>query len=309
MNIPVTNALHETANGSAKILDGALAAQAVIHELSEKIAKYVNSGKRKPALTVVLVGDNPASEVYVKNKILTCKEIGIESQLRRYDKNASKEEILAGLHELNRDATIDGILVQLPLPAHLPTGEILDSIAPDKDVDGLHPYNLGLLFAGVPGLQPCTPKGIIALLHFYHIPIKGKNVVVIGRSNLVGKPVAGLLLQQDATVTICHSRTENLSAICRQADILVVAAGKQEMVGKDWVKPGACVVDVGIHRLKDNSNEGQSKSKAKIVGDVLFDEVKPIAGYITPVPGGVGKMTVAMLMVNTIFAYEQHIAM
>lgn len=175
----------------------------------------------------------------------------------------------------------------------------MDHIKPDKDVDGLHPYNLGLLFAGVTGLQPCTPKGVIALLQHYQIPIKGKNVIVIGRSNLVGKPVASLLLQQDATVTICHSRTENLSTICRQADILVVAAGKQEMVTAEWIKPGACVIDVGIHRT-DNS---------KLVGDVNFDDVKKVASYITPVPGGVGKMTVAMLMANTVQAYEKHMEM
>jgi len=308
MNVSSHTALPDTAqSGSAKILDGALAAKAVNQELAQKIATYISSGKRKPALAVVLVGENPASEVYVKNKILTCKELGIESHLKRFSKDASKEEIIAGLKELNDDATIDGILLQLPLPGQLPTNEILDSIAPDKDVDGLHPYNLGLLFSGVPGLQPCTPKGIIVLLQYYQIPIKGKNVVVIGRSNLVGKPVAGLLLQQDATVTICHSRTENLAGICKQADILVVAAGKQEMVGKDWVKPGACVVDVGIHRLKESTSQPDGKAKSKIVGDVCFDEVKSIAGHITPVPGGVGKMTVAMLMVNTIFAYEQHI--
>ena len=261
------------------------------------------AGKRQPALAVILVGENPASEVYVKNKILTCKEMGIESHLRRYPKDSDKTQIIAALQELNNDATIDGILVQLPLPSHLPTEEILENIIPHKDVDGLHPYNLGLLFAGVSGLQPCTPKGIIALQQYYKIPIKGKNVVVVGRSNLVGKPVAGLLLQQDATVTICHSRTQSLPDICRQADILVVAAGKQEMVRGDWIKPGACVVDVGIHRQKE------SNGKSKIVGDVCFDEAKLIAEYITPVPGGVGKMTVAMLMANTILAYERHLGL
>jgi len=308
MTIPGKTAVHNITNSeSAKILDGVVAAKAVNHELAERIAKYIRSGKRKPALAVVLVGENPASEVYVKNKILTCKEIGIESHLKRFSKDADKEQIIAGLKELNNDDTVDGILVQLPLPAHLPTGEVLDNIAPHKDVDGLHPYNVGLLFSGIPGLQPCTPKGIIALLKHYQIPIKGKTVVVIGRSNLVGKPVAGLLLQEDATVTICHSRTENLPAVCRQADILVVAAGKQEMVGSDWIKPGACIVDVGIHRLKDNSSQADNKTKSKIVGDVCFEEVKAIAGYISPVPGGVGKMTVAMLMANTVFAYEQHI--
>ncbi len=288
---------------NSKILDGAQAAKSLNKDLSKKIEKYIAAGKRKPALAVILIGDDPASEVYVKNKILTCKEIGIESLLKRYPKDADKTQIIAGLKELNEDDTIDGILVQLPFPAHLPTNEILEHILPHKDVDGLHPYNLGLLFAGIPGPQPCTPKGIMELLRYYQIPIKGKNVVVVGRSNLVGKPVAGLLLQQDATVTICHSRTENLPQVCRQADILVVAVGKQEMVRGDWVKPGACVVDVGIHRQKD------SNGKSKIFGDVCFDEVKQIAAYITPVPGGVGKMTIAMLMANTLLAYEQHLGM
>ncbi len=284
---------------SAAILDGAIAAKAVTDNLKEKISGYIAAGKRAPALAVILIGTDPASEVYVKNKIATCKKIGIESHLKRYDSNADKQEIINSIKELNNNDTIDGILVQLPLPGHLPTNEILDIIAPHKDVDGLHPYNLGLLFAGTAGLQPCTPKGIINLLQFYDIPIKGKTAVVVGRSNLVGKPVAGLLLQQNATVTICHSRTENLPNICRQADILVVAAGKPEMVRGDWIKPKACVVDVGIHRSGDS----------KLVGDVCFDEAKKIASYITPVPGGVGKMTVAMLMANTVLAYEKHIEM
>ena len=296
---PNASSCSTNTNNSATILDGAVAAKSVIDELKEKISGYLKSGKRPPALAVVLVGNDPASEVYVKNKIATCKKIGIESHFKRYAIDTNKNEIINSIKELNADDTIDGILVQLPLPPHLPTNEVLDIITPDKDVDGLHPYNLGLLFAGVSGLQPCTPKGIINLLQFYHIPIKGKHAVVVGRSNLVGKPVAGLLLQQDATVTICHSRTENLPSVCRQADILIVAAGKQEMVRGDWIKSGACVIDVGIHR----------PNEAKIVGDVCFDEVKAVASYITPVPGGVGKMTVAMLMANTVLAYEKHIEM
>jgi methylenetetrahydrofolate dehydrogenase (NADP+) / methenyltetrahydrofolate cyclohydrolase len=294
-----TSSLSPNTSNTAKILDGGLAAKAVIEGLHEKIKGYLDSGKRPPALAVILVGNDPASEVYVKNKIATCKKIGIESQLRRYSSDASRDEIVNCIEEFNADDTIDGILLQLPLPSHLPTNEILDIISPHKDVDGLHPYNLGLLFAGVEGLQPCTPKGIINLLQFYQIPIKGKYAVVVGRSNLVGKPVAGLLLKQHATVTICHSRTENLPDICRQADILVVAAGKPEMVRTKWIKPGACVIDVGIHRTGD----------AKLVGDVCFDEAKAIASYITPVPGGVGKMTVAMLMDNTVSAYKKHIEM
>ncbi len=289
--------LEASTSHAAKILDGALAAKAVIENLHEKIKSYTGSGRRPPALAVILVGHDPASEVYVKNKIATCKKIGIESRLSRYDSDVTTGELVKCIKELNGDDTVDGILLQLPLPPHLPTNEILDNISPCKDVDGLHPYNLGLLFAGVAGMQPCTPKGIINLLQFYGIPFKGKHAVVVGRSNLVGKPIAALLLQQNATVTICHSRTEDLPNICRQADILVVAAGKQEMVRTNWIKPGACVIDVGIHRC-DGS---------KIVGDVCFDEAKSLASYITPVPGGVGKMTVAMLMDNTVLAYEKHI--
>jgi len=286
---------------SAIILEGAPVAKLVIDGLSEKIRKYTASGKRKPALAVLLIGNDPASEVYVKTKIRACTEVGIESHLKRFGSNVDKFKIIAELEALNEDDTIDGILVQLPLPVQIPSEEILRNIAPDKDVDGLHLYNLALLFAGRPGFQPCTPKGIMALLAHYHIPISGKHAVVIGRSNLVGKPVAALLLQQNATVTICHSKTNNLPALCKEADILVVAAGQKQLVDKSWVKPGACIIDVGIHR--QNNSEG----KAQLVGDVLFDEVKSIAGYITPVPGGVGKMTVAMLMANTILAYEQHL--
>ncbi len=283
------------------ILEGAPVAKSILDQLATKIKNYIAKGKRQPSLAVMLIGDDPASEVYVKNKVLACEAIGIKSCLKRYSQDVGTNEVLAGLAELNGDDTIDGILIQLPLPSQLPTDDILGGIEPSKDVDGLHPYNLGLLFAGRNGLQPCTPKGIIALLKHYQIPIQGKAAVVIGRSNLVGKPVAALLLHENATVTICHSRTNNLQAISKEADILIVAAGKPEMIDKNWVKPGACVIDVGIHR------QLQTEGKAKIVGDVLFDQVKSVAGYITPVPGGVGKMTVAMLMANTVFAYEQHL--
>jgi len=283
------------------ILEGAPTAKSIIEDLSIKIKEYTAAGKRKPALAVFLVGNDHASEVYIKNKIRACGDVGIKSQLQHYANNTDQFQIMKALAKLNGDDTIDGILVQLPLPSHLSTEEILNAIAPDKDVDGLHPYNLGLLFAGRKGLQPCTPKGIMALLADYKIPIAGKHAVVIGRSNLVGKPIAALLLQQNATVTICHSKTNNLPAICKEADILVVAVGQKQLVDKNWIKPGACIIDVGIHRQTDD------QGKAKIVGDVLFDDVKSIAGYITPVPGGVGKMTVAMLMANTVFAYEQHL--
>jgi methylenetetrahydrofolate dehydrogenase (NADP+)/methenyltetrahydrofolate cyclohydrolase len=285
------------------VLEGAPSAKSIIDGLSNKIKHYLGLGKRKPALAVLLIGNDQASEVYVKNKIKACGDIGIESHLQKYAANTDKSQILECLSKLNEDDTIDGILVQLPLPSHLPTEEVLDAISPYKDVDGLHPYNLGLLFGGRKGLQPCTPKGIMALLADYKIPIAGKHAVVVGRSNLVGKPIAALLLQQHATVTICHSKTNNLPAICKEADILVVAAGQKQLVDKHWIKPGACIIDVGIHR------QTNADGKTKLVGDVLFDDVKPIAGYITPVPGGVGKMTVAMLMANTVFAYEQHLGL
>ena len=219
---------------------------------------------------MVLIGDNPASELYVKNKIIACKQIGIESHLHRFDKDVDAQAIFACLHNLNEDSAIDGILIQLPLPPQLPTEEILIAVSHDKDVDGLHPYNLGFLFAGKPGLTSCTPKGIMALLAAYNVDLRGKHAVVIGRSNLVGKPIAALLLQKDATVTSCHSRTVDLPSIARTADILVVAAGRMGMVDHSWIKPGACVIDVGTHHYQDHSGE------SLIAGDVNFDDVLPI---------------------------------
>jgi methylenetetrahydrofolate dehydrogenase (NADP+)/methenyltetrahydrofolate cyclohydrolase len=283
----------------AKIIDGKSVSAGILEELKGRIEAHLAQGRRKPGLAVLLIGENSASELYVKNKILTCKKIGIESHLLRFPADVSQSLVLGCLRELNEREDIDGILVQLPLPGHLITEEILMAVSPDKDVDGLHPYNLGVLFTGKSGLQPCTPKGIMALLNAYGVEIKGKHAVVIGRSNLVGKPIAALLLQKDATVTSCHSRTVDLEAMARTADILVVAAGRKGMVGQSWVKPGACVIDVGTHHFKDENGN------AKIAGDVLFDEVQSVAGLITPVPGGVGKMTVAMLMSNTLFAYEK----
>lgn len=283
---------------TANIIDGKSVSAGILEEIKGRIEAYQAKGHRKPGLAVLLIGENPASEVYVKNKILTCKKIGIESHLLRYPATVAEGQVLDCIKDLNARKDIDGILVQLPLPAGLDTDKILMAVSPKKDVDGLHPYNLGILFAGKAGLQPCTPKGIMALLAAYKVEIRGKHAVVIGRSNLVGKPIAALLLQKDATVTSCHSRSVDLEAMTRTADILVVAAGRKGMIGKSWVKPGACVIDVGTHHFKDE--EGNSK----ICGDVLFEEVQPIAGLITPVPGGVGKMTVAMLMSNTLFSFE-----
>lgn len=286
---------HQT---TAQIIDGKAVSKKVLDELKVKLAHHQSLGRRKPGLAVILIGDNSASELYVKNKILACNQIGIESHLSRFGAHVDNAEVLEHVKSLNAQENIDGILVQLPLPAHLKTDEILTTVSFEKDVDGLHPYNLGLLFSGKSALQPCTPKGIMALLAAYNVEIKGKHAVVIGRSNLVGKPIAALLLQKDATVTSCHSRTVDLETICRSADILVVAAGRQGMVGKSWVKPGACVIDVGTHHTKDE------QGNSKISGDVL-KEVESVAGLLTPVPGGVGKMTVAMLMSNTVFAYEK----
>lgn len=283
----------------ARIIDGKIVSAKILEELKGRIEAQAALGRRKPGLAVLLIGDNSASELYVKNKILTCKKVGIESHLHRFPANVNAKTILACLQQLNEKDDIDGILVQLPLPKPLPTEEILMAVSPDKDVDGLHPFNLGLLFSGKPGLLPCTPKGIMALLAAYQVEISGKHAVVIGRSNLVGKPIAVLLLQNDATVTICHSKTPDVQTIAASADILVVAAGRKGMVGKTWIKPGACVIDVGTHHFKGENGE------SKIAGDVLFDEVESTAGLITPVPGGVGKMTVAMLMSNTLFAYER----
>jgi methylenetetrahydrofolate dehydrogenase (NADP+) / methenyltetrahydrofolate cyclohydrolase len=297
------NVLQETSKQETteKIIDGKPVSKAIKDQLQEKVEGYIKSGKRQPGLAVLLIGDNPASEIYVKNKIVACKQIGIESHMHRFGADVETRAVLDCIETLNKNEAIDGILVQLPLPQHLPTEEILMAVSHHKDVDGLHPYNLGFLFAGKAGLQPCTPKGIMALLEAYKVEIKGKRAVVIGRSNLVGKPIAALLLQKDATVTSCHSRTVDLPAIARTADILVVAMGRKSMVDHTWVKPGACVIDVGTHHWKDDA--GQSH----ISGDVDFDDVEPVAGMITPVPGGVGKMTVAMLMANTVFAYENHV--
>ena len=284
---------------TAQIIDGKAVSKKILEGLKEKLAHHQSKGRRRPGLAVILIGENSASELYVKNKMLSCKQVGIESHLYRFDAGVAGVTVLGCLDNLNKQEDIDGILVQLPLPSQLKTEEILMAVSPDKDVDGLHPYNLGLLFSGKAGLQPCTPKGIMALLAAYNVDIRGKHAVVIGRSNLVGKPIAALLLQKDATVTSCHSRTADLESYTRTADILVVAAGRQGMVGKSWIKPGACVIDVGTHHVKDE------QGNSKVTGDVLFDEVAPVAGLITPVPGGVGKMTVAKLMSNTVFAYER----
>jgi methylenetetrahydrofolate dehydrogenase (NADP+)/methenyltetrahydrofolate cyclohydrolase len=282
---------------SKKIIDGKQVAKDVREELKVEVQAATEKYGRKPGLAVVLIGDNPASHTYVKNKITACKNVGIESFHLQYDKDVDQKTVFD-----NQDPLVDGILVQLPLPKHLPTQEILASIDPAKDVDGLTAINLGRLARGDEGLFPCTPLGIMRLLAAYKVPIKGKKIVVLGRSHLVGKPVALMLLAQDATVTICHSKTDNLPAVCREADVLVAACGQPEMVKGDWVKAGAVVIDVGTTRVQNA--DGSSALK----GDVEFDPAFENASLITPVPGGVGPMTIAMLLVNTFKSFQMRMA-
>ena len=272
----------------ATLLDGKALAASIRAEARNALAAL---GVR-PGLAVVLVGDDPASRVYVRNKVRACEETGIYSELHALPADTAENEVLERVQALNRDPRIHGILVQLPLPAAFDTARVLAAVSPRKDVDGFHAENLGALVAGRAKLVPCTPAGILRLLDHAAIPIAGRHAVVIGRSTIVGKPAALLLLQRDATVTICHSKTQDLGAQARRADILVVAAGRPKLVGADMVKPGACVIDVGTHRLPDGS----------LAGDVDFAAVREVAGWITPVPGGVGPMTVAMLILNTIAA-------
>ncbi len=249
---------------------------------------------RRPCLMVVIVGDNPASRSYVRGKIKATEYVGMDGHLIELPEDCSEERLLQEIATLNNDPRVDGILVQLPLPKHIDEEKVIAAIAPEKDVDGFHPENVALLWLNQPCILPCTPKGIIALLDKAGVEIAGKKAVVVGRSNIVGKPVAKLLLDRNATVTIAHSRTQDLPAVCREADILIAAVGRAQMITADYVKPGAAVIDVGINRLKD-----------RLVGDVDFDSVAPIAGAITPVPGGVGPMTITMLMQNTIECFRK----
>ena len=279
----------------AKIMDGkALAAEQMI-QLKTRVDALRDKGKTV-GLTVILVGDNPASQVYVRNKGKACQELGILGDTIVLPAETSQEDLIALIEKLNREEAVDGILVQLPLPRHLNESEVLRHIAPDKDVDGFHIENAGKLFTGQPGVVACTPKGILHMLKASGVPLSGKEAVVIGRSNIVGKPIAMLLLNENCTVTLCHSRTQDLAAHTRRADILVAAVGKPRFITADMVKPGAAVVDVGINRVD-----------GKVVGDVDFEQVEKVAGYISPVPGGVGKMTICMLMENTVEAAERKV--
>jgi methylenetetrahydrofolate dehydrogenase (NADP+) / methenyltetrahydrofolate cyclohydrolase len=286
---------------TAQILDGKALAQKMQAALATKIAQLQPSLGRPPGLAVLMVGDNPASAAYVKGKETACTKIGVASFGQHLPATATQAELTAIIHHLNKDDRVDGILVQLPLPEHLNSTALLHEIAPHKDADGLHPLNLGHLVRGEAGLRSCTPYGVMRLLAEYNLPIAGKHSVVVGRSILVGKPLALMLLEADATVTITHSRTPDLAAVCRSADILVAAVGRPQMIAADMVKPGAVVIDVGINRLET------AEGKAKLVGDVNFEAVLPIASYLTPVPGGVGAMTVTMLLENTVWSWEQQI--
>lgn len=281
---------------AAQLLDG----KAMSAELREELALRVQRLKGKgvtPGLAVILVGDDPASQIYVKNKELGCQQVGIHSVTIRLSETASQAELEAQIDKLNADASIHGILVQLPLPQGLDEAAALARILPKKDVDGFHLLNAGRLFTGQQGVVACTPKGAMEMLHRTGIDLSGKEAVVVGRSNIVGKPMAMLLLQENATVTICHSRTANLAEHTRRADVLVAAVGKPRFITADMVKPGAVVIDVGINRVD-----------GKVVGDVDFDAVREVAAWITPVPGGVGRMTITMLLANTIEAAERMVS-
>ncbi len=281
---------------SARILDGKKLAETVRAEVKASVEKFVSAYGRAPGLDVVLVGEDAASVVYTRNKEKASNEVGMRGRLHRLAASATEAELLGLLATLNADDAVDGILVQLPLPPQIQEQKVLDAVSAAKDVDGFHPINAGLLASGRPRLVPCTPLGCMRLLESAEIDLKGARAVVVGRSNIVGKPVAQLLLLQHATVTIAHSRTKDLPAVCREADVLVAAVGKTEMIRGDWVKPGAVVIDVGINRI------AAAEGKTRLVGDVAFEEAKERAGAITPVPGGVGPLTIAMLLQNTVTA-------
>ncbi len=285
----------------ANILDGKALAKKIKLSLKDRIESIQSQVNRPPGLAVLMVGDNPASKVYVRNKEKSCGKLGINSYGRHFPSQTSFEEVKNAILELNQNPEVDGILVQLPLPEHLDSVALLNLIHPDKDVDGLHPLNLGRLVRGEEGLRSCTPAGVMRVLEEYEIECSGKNVVVVGRSILVGKPLALMLLAKNATLTIAHSRTQNLAGVTREADIVVAAAGKPNLISKEMIKVGATVIDVGINRIPNPEEEG----KFRLVGDVDFESVAQSAGYITPVPGGIGPMTVAMLLENTVLSYQR----
>ncbi|MDH3237976.1 MAG: bifunctional methylenetetrahydrofolate dehydrogenase/methenyltetrahydrofolate cyclohydrolase FolD [Deltaproteobacteria bacterium] len=276
----------------AQLIDGKAIGAAVRAEIKVRVEEFSARTGIKPNLVTVLVGDDPASRIYVRNKGKACHEAGMLSQQIDLPATLPENDLLALVAELNADPAVHGILVQLPLPDHINESRVIEAISPDKDVDGFHPVNAGRLLSGGPCFVPCTPLGIMKMLDHESVSLKGKHAVVVGRSNIVGKPVALLLLARHATVTICHSRTTDLPAVVRSADVVVAAVGKAEMIRGDWLSPGAVVIDVGINRLPDG----------RLVGDVAFEEAKEVAGKITPVPGGVGPMTITMLLHNTLEA-------
>ncbi len=281
---------------TAKIIDGVALAKSIRSQAAQRVDRCKSQG-RPPGLTVILVGDNPASQVYVRNKVKACEEVGIRSQLIQKPQSLDQSELLALIGQLNADPSVDGILVQLPLPPQIDAHRVIESIAADKDVDGFHVSNAGALMTGKPLFQPCTPYGVMTMLESISAPIRGANAVILGASNIVGKPMAMMLLAAGATVTICNSKTRNLQEHTRRADILVAAVGRARMVTADMVKPGAIVIDVGINRLADG----------RLAGDVDTAAVCRVASAITPVPGGVGPMTIAMLLINTLESAERRL--
>lgn len=282
-----------------QLLDGKKAAQAIKDRLKIDVAQLAAEGKKIPHLAAILVGTNGASETYVGAKVKACEEVGFKSTLIRFEESISEMKLLEKINELNTDPDVDGILVQLPLPKHISDEEVINAIDPEKDVDGFHPVNAGKMMQGVPAFVPATPHGIMLLLEYFKVDTKGKHAVVVGRSNIVGRPMSILLSSNanpgNCTVTVCHSQTKNIKEFCLQADIIVAALGRPEFITADMIKEGAVVIDVGITRMEDTSK----KSGFKLKGDVAFDTVAPLCSWITPVPGGVGPMTIAALMKNT----------
>lgn len=290
-----------------QLIDGKAIAAQIKKEIAEEVNIIKANGGKTPHLVAVLVGHDGGSETYVSNKVRTCEEVGFKSTLIRYESDVTEEEILACVEKLNKDADVDGFIVQLPLPKHISEEKVIEAIDYRKDVDGFHPINVGRMSIGLPCFVSATPAGIVELLKRYNIPTQGKNCVVLGRSNIVGKPIAGLMMQKgypgDATVTVCHSRTPNIKEICLEADIIIAAMGVPEFLKGDMVKEGVTVIDVGTTRVPST----ETKSGFKLKGDVAFDEVAAKAGFITPVPGGVGPMTIISLMRNTLLAGKKEI--
>ena len=287
-----------------QLIDGKATAATIKAEIAARVEEIVNAGGRRPHLVAILVGHDGGSETYVKNKVLACEACGFQSTLLRYEDDITEAELLQKVDELNHDESVDGFIVQLPLPKHIDEQRINEAINWSKDVDGFTPVNVGRMALGLPSFVSATPKGILELLRRYDIPTSGKKCVILGRSNIVGKPMSQLMMQKqwgDSTVTVCHSHSAQLKEECRQADIIIAAIGRPDFLTADMVKPGATVIDVGTTRVPDATR----KNGFRLNGDVKFDEVAPLSSYITPVPGGVGPMTICMLMQNTLQAYEQ----